>query len=444
MKALWARLREIRRYPTAIGGLFIIGVLIIVSIYAVIRTPHSEAIRLWRGAGAVWVENPRHAWPAWINLLPGVNRPETVVLRSGVSGTKTVSADGEVIISLPFEYRYDGFPSEVNMFFTTSFARLPPFATVSWITPDGREIILRQTAIRTRTERYAVTGDARLGTLLRASPEVGLFAKPTTSATAPREALHGKYELRIVGHLFEPDADLDVTLVVYGQVHGLAGTDHMRRDLTLALLWGTPIALSFGFLAAVGISLSQFMFGAVSAYYGGKTDSSIQFLTRVNMTLPALPIYMMVALFFSRSIWVILGVVIALGLLGGGVVTNRAMFLQVKEAPYVEAARAYGAKNRRIVFRYLMPRVLPVLIPGFVTAIPAFVFLEAALAFLGLGDPSLPTWGKMLNDAGIGALLHGHYYWVLQPAIMLMVTGFAFALVGFALDRIFNPRLRTL
>jgi peptide/nickel transport system permease protein len=390
----------------------------------------------------MWVENPRHAWPKWFNLIPGVNKSETIVLRSGVSGTKTVSEDGEVIISLPFEYPYDGFPKELNVFFTASSAKLAPFVTISWFTPDGREILLRQGGVR--TERYMVAADARLRSVLGASPEVGLFSKPSTSVTAPRQALQGKYELRIVGHLFEPDSDLDVKMVAYGQVHGWAGTDHMRRDLTVGLLWGTPIALIFGLVAAMGISASQFTFGAISAYYGGKTDATIQFITRVMMVLPSLPIYMMVALFWSRSIWVILGAVVVLNLIGGGVVTYRAMFLQAKESPYIDAARAYGAKSRRVVFRYLLPRVLPVLIPGFVTAIPAFVFLEAGLAFLGLGDPSLPTWGKLLNDSGIAALLQGHYYWVIQPAILLMVTGFAFALVGFALDRIFNPRLRTL
>ncbi len=441
MRALWMRFREIRRYPSAIAGLFIIGVLVIVSIYAVVTIPHSEAIRLWRET-APWMENPRHASPAWVNLLPGVNRPETIVRESGVSGTKTVSADGEVAISLPFEYPYDGFPQDLIVFFTATFAQRPPFVTVSWITPDGREIPLKQGGVRARTMRYGVVGDARLGSRLGVSPEIGLFAKPGASATA--QSLQGTYELRIVGHLFEEDADLDAKLVVYGQVHGWAGTDHLRRDLTLALLWGTPIALSFGLAAAVGIFLSQFMFGAISAYYGGKTDTTVQFVTRVNMVLPLLPILIMVGMFFSRSIWVILGAVIVLNLFGGGVLTYRAMFLQAKEAPYIEAARAYGAKNRRIVFRYLAPRILPVLIPTFVTAIPSFVFMEASLAFLGLGDPSLPTWGKMLHESNIGALLHGHYYWVLQPAVLLMVTGFAFALVGFALDRIFNPRLRTL
>ena len=83
------------------------------------------------------------------------------------------------------------------------------------------------------------------------------------------------------------------------------------------------------------------------------------------------------------------------------------------------------------------------LIPAFVQAIPAYVFLEASLAVLGLGDPVLPTWGKIINDASNnGALYQGLYYWILEPSLLLMITGLAFALVGFALDRIFNPRLR--
>jgi peptide/nickel transport system permease protein len=71
------------------------------------------------------------------------------------------------------------------------------------------------------------------------------------------------------------------------------------------------------------------------------------------------------------------------------------------------------------------------------------VFLEATLAVLGLGDPVLPTWGKIIDDANSnGALYKGFYYWVVEPAVLLMVTGLAFAMLGFALDRIFNPRLR--
>jgi peptide/nickel transport system permease protein len=117
----------------------------------------------------------------------------------------------------------------------------------------------------------------------------------------------------------------------------------------------------------------------------------------------------------------------------------------VRESPYIEAAQAYGATNSRLIFSYLIPRIIPMLIPGLVVLIPSFVFIEAALAVLGLGDPILPTWGKVINDAqSTGALHQALYYWVLEPSVLLMVTGLAFSLLGFSLDRIFNPRLRGL
>jgi peptide/nickel transport system permease protein len=87
--------------------------------------------------------------------------------------------------------------------------------------------------------------------------------------------------------------------------------------------------------------------------------------------------------------------------------------------------------------------VIPLLIPQLVTLVPGYVFLEAGLAVLGLGDPFMPTWGKVIDEARTnGALFEGLYYWILEPAALLLVTGLAFALLGFALDRVFNPKLR--
>jgi peptide/nickel transport system permease protein len=163
------------------------------------------------------------------------------------------------------------------------------------------------------------------------------------------------------------------------------------------------------------------------------------------MVLPGLNILIMVGTFYSRSIWLMLGVVILLNIFGAAIKTYRAVFLQEKEAHYIEAARAYGATNRRIIVRYLIPRIIPMMVPQLVVLIPAFVFLEAALAVLGLGDPVLPTWGKVINDANNnGALFQGQYYWILEPSALLMLTGFAFAMLGYSLDRIFNPKLRGL
>ncbi|NLJ81404.1 MAG: ABC transporter permease [Firmicutes bacterium] len=446
MKRIANTIRDIKEYPSALIGLSIIMILIAVSIFAVIYMPYHRAIALWKGADNIWMDNPRNASPAWVNLLPGINIPETIVVDSaGQPGIKTITpiaAETKTVdFRLGFDYTYGEFPKEINIFFTAQYEEIPPHLDLIWHTPDGRSISLdSQTPKHSSTYRVSQSSrlQRRTGGL---TPHIGLLAKPGSKPEVP---LQGKYELEIQGLTFEEAADFEVKLVVYGHVHGLAGTDHLRRDLLVALLWGTPIALAFSLVAAVGTTIFGLIFAAIGVWYGGWLDGLVQRLTELTMILPALPIYIMVGLFVSRSIWVILLTVILLSLFSGSKI-YRAMFLQIKEAHYIEAARAYGAGDFRIILRYLIPRIIPTLIPGFVTAIPIFVFLEASLALLGVGDPVLPTWGKVLSEAQANGALHmGHYYWVLQPAVLLLITGLAFAAFGFALDRIFNPRLRGL
>lgn len=442
LKAQW---RQLARYPSAVVGILLILVLVGIALYAVIAIPYSEAIRLWRGGEEIWGDNPRTAQPVWTQIFSRTRAPETIILRSSDrSARKTVqdvTADTKLVtISYTFDYPYDGFPQEINVFFSAAYQEKLPFASMSWKTPDGRVIRLGQTTVR-RSETYRLAQDESLVRRLEgAAPQVALFADP--ASTTPT-ALKGRYELLVEGTTFEVGSTLDAKTVIYGKVHGLAGTDYQRRDLMVALLWGTPIALSFGLLAALGTSVVTMLIAAFGVWFGGWVDQAIQRITEVNMVLPFLPILIMVGTFYSRSIWVMLTVVIALSLFGAAIKTYRAIFLQVKEAPYIEAARAYGASDWRIVVRYLVPRIIPVLIPTLINGIPTFVFLEASLALLGLGDPVLPTWGKIIDDArSQGALFNGQYYWMLEPAVLLMVAGLAFAMVGFALDRIFNPRLR--
>ena len=91
----------------------------------------------------------------------------------------------------------------------------------------------------------------------------------------------------------------------------------------------------------------------------------------------------------------------------------------------------------------MVANYIPLLLPQLVVTVPSYVFLEATLAVLGLGDPVLPTWGKVIDEARFnGAVYNGYYYWILEPAILLMFAGLGFSMLGFALDRVFNPRLR--
>jgi peptide/nickel transport system permease protein len=269
-----------------------------------------------------------------------------------------------------------------------------------------------------------------------------LFSVP---GSTPQVPLKGQYQLLINAVTFEKGSDVNAEFVFHGNVYGLAGTDSQRRDLTVPLLWGAPIALIFGLLAAMTTSILTMIISAVGAWYGGFVDGLIQRITEVNMVLPFLAILIMVGTFYSRTIWVILGVSVVLSIFTSSIKSYRAIFMQVKESTYIEAARAYGASNSRIIFQYMIPRIIPLLIPTLVSSVASYVFLEASLALLGLGDPVLPTWGKVINDAQTyGALYKGLYYWILEPSVLLMLTGLAFAMLGFALDRIFNPRLREL
>lgn len=439
--------QQLRQYPSAIAGLLFIGLFVVLAIYAMVTMPLSQAIDLWRGAGNVWQYTPRNASPAWINLWPGVNKPETLDFDTRtVPEARTVEqlAPGmwEVQVSFPFDFTYDEFPTEVNVFTEAQFKSGRPFLSMKWITPDGREIPLGDNDLRA-SESFRLGQDARLARRLGGQrAEVGLFADPTAEHTVP---LKGRYELVAEALVFDEEASLDVKLVVYGKVHGLAGTDHRRRDLTVALLWGTPIALAMGLMGAIGATVTTMAIAAIGSWYGGWVDGLIQRITEVNILLPGIPLLIMIGTLVNRSLLVLTAIWVALGIFSAGIKSYRAMFLQIKESPYIEAAKAYSASNMRIVLQYMVPRILPVLVPTFVLLIPSYVFFEATISILGLGDPLLPTWGRVLYEAkSQGALHNGYYYWLLAPSLLLMLSGAGFALVGFALDRIFNPRLRSL
>lgn len=442
MEQLKRSLREISHYPSAVGGVLIILFLVGLSIYTLITIPYQEAIRLWRGGQDVWYHNPPNAPPAWVNYFRREKLPETFMIKSDETHKQVKeTADGrEINISLPFEFASDSFPQEVVLYFKSDFSEKQPYASITLSTPDGREVRIADFGVD-HTQTYVFSQDTKLKRRLNNQPpRQGIFLNPDSDSTEP---VKGLYTLNIKVLTFEKEADVDAEFVVYGQVAGWAGTDHQRRDIGVALLWGTPVALSFGLLAALGTTVTTMIIAAIGVWYGGWIDNLIQRVTEVNLILPFLSILIMVGVFYSRSIWAILGVTILLSIFGGSIITYRSVFLQVKESPYIEAARAYGAPHMRIVMLYLIPRIIPLLIPQLVTLIPSYVFLEASLAVLGLGDPVLPTWGKVITDAlANGALFQGHYYWVLEPAFLLMLTGLAFAMLGFVLDRVFNPRLR--
>ncbi len=443
MNTLKNSFQNLLYYPSAVVGMLVVFLLVFTAAYAMVKIPYREAIRLWRGGEEVWYQNPKFAPPAWINFFSSRKYSESFAVKTvdgtltkevtpGVQGTSTMS------ISYTYDFSCDYYPQELILYLTSKYQEKQPFISVEWRTPQGRKIRLVNMAL-SQKQTYRFSQDEKLKTRLRTQDVISyLFSDPETG-----DLIKGKYRLLITGATFEPGSDVEVEFVSHGQVYGLAGTDQARRDLVIPLLWGAPIALAFGLIASLGTSILTMMIAALGTWYGGWIDELIQRVTEVSLVLPFLPILIMIGTFYSRSIWVILGATILLSIFTGAIKGYRSIFVQVKESLYIEAARAYGASNPRIVFLYLIPRMIPLLIPGLVSSVPAFVFLEASLAVLGLGDPVLPTWGKIIEDANAnGALYRGYYYWILEPATLLMITGLGFAMLGFALDRIFNPKLR--
>jgi ABC-type dipeptide/oligopeptide/nickel transport system permease subunit len=223
--------------------------------------------------------------------------------------------------------------------------------------------------------------------------------------------------------------------------YGPLGTDSFRRDLWSGVLYGVRWALIIGLIVASISTTIGVIYGVIMGYYSGVLSRAMMTIAQIVYSLPVLPLLIMLAYFMGRSIWNVVFLLIAFGWVGG-VFTVRAMVLQIKEQLYITAARAVGASNRRIIFKHVFPQVLPYMFASMALGVPGAILSEAGLSFLGLGDPSIVTWGQILNEAQkANAVATGAWWWVLPPGLGIAIVGLTFVLIGHALDKILNPKL---
>ena len=461
-REFWRRsqlfLRELRSYPSAIFGLSVILVMLFGSIYAVTSLPYEQyGSDFEEGRVSGHILTPRVAAPLWFNYFGGTPRLSTLIMDGSsketvVSTTSLENGWVQKTIIFDFEYDYRETPSEVFLFLDPQYVEKIPFVSMKWTTPDGRVINLKSKAVQGNLN-YDFNEGLPVSTLLRNDPvwkqwfvtdgqyptpvHQLLFSEPGADGPVPQK---GRYQLELTALLFEPDSDIHPQLVLLGQVYGIAGTDYWRRDLTVPLFWGMPFALIIGFLGTSITTLIAMLLPAIGVWFGGWLDSFIQRLTDINMVLPGLAIVVLANLLFGVSIWILLGIIILLNAFGSPIKTFRSAFLQAREAPYIEVARAYGASDFRIILHYLVPRILPVFIPQLILQIPSFIFLEATLGFFNIKSV-YPTWGRIIYDGLARGALYGSPFWVLEPICLLLLTGLAFAMLGSALERILNPRI---
>ncbi len=451
-------LGEIRRYPSAIIGLLLLSVLVFGSIYAVIAFPYDQIGREWRrGTLTGYPETPQLAGPAWVNWFRSEKYLSVLKINEPVRkeiGEISENID-EIRLTFEFDYNYADFPTEIYLYLLPEFSEKQPYLALSWTAPDGRTTRLKGVNLSNSRFRYDFSEGIPARRLVGLNPDWQawfnfgnvlptpwhyiLFAEPSGASAVAQK---GTYTLQLDTLFFdEPAPEMNAELVLFGQVYGAAGTDFMRRDLLVPLLWGMPFALAFGLFGATVTTLLSMLFAAASAWYGGWVDSVVQRLTEANMVLPVLAIGVLAYSLYGLNIWVVLAIIIALNIFGSPSKTFRSAFLQVVQSPYIEAARAYGASSRRIILTYMIPRIIPVIVPQLITLIPTFVFLEATLGIFNIKS-DYPTWGTIIYQGLTRGALYGPKFWVLQPIALLLLTSLAFALLGSALERILNPRLQ--
>jgi peptide/nickel transport system permease protein len=164
---------------------------------------------------------------------------------------------------------------------------------------------------------------------------------------------------------------------------------------------------------------------------------------RVNdlvISLPTFVFLIILSITIGSSIYLITLFLVIFGWSGIARVA-RSLALQIKNLQYVEASKLMGEKDIKIILRHILPQLLPLTFASIALAVPAAILAEATLSFIGLGDPSIPTWGSILHDANTAsAAARGLWWWILPPGIMIAAAGVSFALIGSAIESVTNPR----
>lgn len=230
-------------------------------------------------------------------------------------------------------------------------------------------------------------------------------------------------------------------------VHAPLGTDDAGHDIWAQLAYGARISLMVGFFAG---SLSMFvgsLLGILAGYFGGWLDSLLMRLTDILLVIPDIPLMLILVasvrqLNLGVSPLVILVLVIGLLYWTSTARLIRSQVLTIKERQFVARARAIGAGHAHIITRHIVPQVMPLIVANTVLIISTAILVESGLAFLGLGDPTQPSWGTMINFAfSRNAITNGAWWFYLPPGLAIVWVSLGCVLLGNVLEEILNPRL---
>ncbi|MEZ4864367.1 MAG: ABC transporter permease [Caldilineaceae bacterium] len=472
-------LRELWRSGAGKGGVLLLVALFAGAAYVLTTYPLDYGDRLWSNPN-VWVDNPKAAAPVWTNRWREEPLPEHLRLMTGEPTEVREARAGRVeTYRLPFAYPYTTPPTFLAVTLEDiTYVERPPLIAVSLVRPDGNEVRLLRHAARGPREdekgpyrRYAddplriqlSTDDSTVTSVqeflaetfnqqiderdLRGLVNQAVFGTPTDGEQDDQEPhftpLTGDYEL-VIQAAFRDANDHMATahFVVGGAVYGWMGTDTLGRDLAQGLLFGLPVALFIGLVVALVETAIGATLGITSGYLGGRMDLLIQRAADIVANIPVLPLLIFMLFVIGPSLYVILFVLIAFSW-PGLTIQIRSMVLHMRTNALVEAIQSLGASHGRVMFRHILPQIAPYVVSRLIFAAPSAILAEAGLSFLGLGDPSIPTWGQIL-EAGFrtGGVYVGYWWWIIPPGLLIVLTALTFMLLSLGLEPVVNPRLR--
>jgi peptide/nickel transport system permease protein len=221
------------------------------------------------------------------------------------------------------------------------------------------------------------------------------------------------------------------------------GTNELGQDVFAQLVVSARASLEIGAGAGLVATVVSVVIGIGGGYAGGFADEALSLLSNVFLVIPTLPLVIVILAYVKAGGVLPLIVIIALTSWAASARVLRAQTLSVRNREYVLAARAGGERAWRIVAVEILPNVLPVILSNLIFAMIFAILTQASLAFIGLGDPTLLTWGNMLNIAyNDEALSFGAWWWFIPPGACIALLGMGLALINFGLDEVLNPRLR--
>ncbi len=220
------------------------------------------------------------------------------------------------------------------------------------------------------------------------------------------------------------------------------GTTDLGRDVLSQVLAGTRVTLIVGSLAAFMSVFIGMNVAIISGYFGGWVDDLLMRITDVTYAVPFLPFVIVLVAILGSSIYNIIGAIVLI-LWRSTARVVRAQVLTHKQRPYVESAQAIGASHPRIMYRHILPNVLPLVFLYSAFGVAWAVIAEANLSFLGFGDPDMISWGGMVFDVYTADVIRSAWWWVLPPGICIMLFVMAVFFIGRSLEEVVNPELRS-